>query len=428
MKRMNKNTIGIIGLGYIGLPLAVEFSKAGFKVIGIDIDDSRIKMANDGKSFIKDVKNEDLRSIIKNNKFRASKNFNLLKNSEAVIICVPTPLGKNEEPDLSAIEKAADKVAATLQKGQLIVLESTSYPGTTREILLPRLEASGLKAGKDFFLAFAPERIDPGNKKYTIKDIPKVVGGLTGKCTKRAKELYSRIILDVHTVSSPEAAEAEKLLENIFRSVNIALVNETAILCKKMGIDIWEVIEAAKTKPYGFMAFHPGPGIGGHCIPTDPFYLAWKAKEFNFNTHFIHLAGEINNNMPKYVVEIIQDSLNKHNKSIKSSKILILGVSYKKDIADLRESPALKVISFLENKRAEVFYNDPYIHKFKLRNKSYISKEPLSKDFLKKMDCIVILTDHSTYNFNSIVENSNLIIDTRNATKNINNKAKIVKI
>jgi UDP-N-acetyl-D-glucosamine dehydrogenase len=420
--------IGIIGLGYVGLPLAVEFAKVGFTVIGIEQNPRRQAQINKGENYIADVSDTDLKRVVKEQKLRASEDFSLLKKVDAIIICVPTPLDKNKQPDISYVKSVTKQLTKIIRKEQLIILESTTYPGTTEEIILPRLSASGLKVGRDFFLVFSPERVDPGNQKFKTADITKVIGGVTPQCAQLAKLLYSQIIKETFIVSLPRTAEMEKLLENVFRSVNIALVNEMAKLCKKMGIDVWEVIAAAKTKPYGFMPFYPGPGIGGHCIPLDPFYLSWKAKEFDMTTHFIELAGEINDSMPEYVVSLVQDGLNQEKKSLKGAKILVLGVAYKKDISDWRESPALKVIEILEKKGASVSYNDPYVSTIKVADKHYASVKINAKS-LPDYDCVVIATNHSDYDYQALVKNARLIVDTRNATAKIRQKgARVIKI
>lgn len=349
-----KAKIAIMGMGYVGLPLAVAFAKAGFNVAGFEKDKARVSAVNAGENYIGDVDDKELSDLVYKGEIRATFDSSILGQSDVIIICVPTPLDKNKQPDISYVNNSTDEIYKHLRKEQLIILESTTYPGTTEEIILSKFTNSGMKAGKDFFLAFSPERVDPGNKHFLVHNIPKVIGGVTPRCTALAKLLYEQIISKIFIVSSPRTAEMTKLLENIFRSVNIALVNELAILCKKMNIDIWEVIEAAKTKPYGFMPFYPGPGIGGHCIPLDPFYLSWKAREYDLVTHFIELAGEINDQMPGYVVQLIQDALNADGKSIKKSKVLILGAAYKKDIDDTRESPSLKIIQML-GKKGQVF-------------------------------------------------------------------------
>ena len=427
--RNREAKIGVIGLGYVGLPLVLRFGEENFKIIGFDIDENKVKKLNKGKSYIKHIPSEKIKNLLDKNSFKATSDYSALKEIDCIIICVPTPLNEKKEPNLTYVEKTSDKIAKYLRKGQLISLESTTYPGTTREILLPKFEGKGLEVGKDFFLIFSPEREDPGNPKYNTKNIPKVVGGITPACTEIGKTLYEQIVDKVVIASSPEIAEFTKLLENIFRAVNIALVNELKMLADKMGIDIWEVIEAASTKPFGFMPFYPGPGLGGHCIPIDPFYLSWKAKEFNFRTHFIELAGEINTNMPNYVVSKITDALNERRKCLKNSKILILGVAYKKDTDDIRESPGVEVISILKEKGAYVDYHDPYISSFSgMRKYPHLNMKSieLNEKNLKEYDCVVIITNHSCYDYNWIVKNSKLVIDTRNATSKIK-RSKIIK-
>ncbi len=429
-KIKNRNaTVGIIGLGYVGLPLCLRFSQEKFKVTGFDIDINKVQKLNKGISYIKHIPPEHIKLVREKKLFEATTDYSRLESTDCIIICVPTPLKKNKEPDLSYIKNTTFEIAKYIRKNHLISLESTTYPGTTREILLPEFEKKGLKAGEDFYLVFSPEREDPGNLNFNTKNIPKVVGGITKACTEAGKVLYEQVINKIITVSSPEVAEFTKLLENIFRSVNIALVNELKILSDKMGIDIWEVIDASSTKPFGFMPFYPGPGLGGHCIPIDPFYLSWKAKEYDFNTRFIELAGEINTSMPEYVVSKISDGLNTHGKCMKNSKILILGVAYKKDTDDIRESPAVEIISILKDKGAKVDYNDPYIQSFSgMRHYPDLSMKSVSvtEKMLMQYDCVVIVTDHSTYDFHFIVKNSSLVVDTRNATKNIKSK-KIIK-
>jgi UDP-N-acetyl-D-glucosamine dehydrogenase len=422
-------TVGVIGLGYVGLPLCLRFSQERFRVTGFDIDTNKVEKLNNCTSYIKHIPSENIKAIRENKLFEATTDYSRISKTDCIIICVPTPLKKNKEPDLSYIKNTTLEISKYLRKGHLISLESTTYPGTTREILLPEFEKKGLKAGKDFYLIFSPEREDPGNPNFNTKNIPKVVGGITRACTEVGKVLYQQVINKVITVSSTEIAEFTKLLENIFRSVNIALVNELKILSDKMGINIWEVIDASSTKPFGFMPFYPGPGLGGHCIPIDPFYLSWKAKEYDFNTRFIELAGEINTSMPEYVVSKISDGLNTHGKCLKNSKILIIGVAYKKDTDDIRESPAVEIISILKDKGAKVDYNDPYIPSFSgMRHYPELSMKsvPLTEKKLIQYDCAVIVTDHSTYDYHLIVKNSSLVVDTRNATKNITNK-KIIK-
>ena len=424
-----ESKIGIIGLGYVGLPLIIRFCEEGFHVVGFDIDGKKVEKLNRGESYIKHIPSERIKDLRSREMFEATTEYSRLSDMDCIIICVPTPLNKNKEPDLSYVKNTADEIAKYLRRGQLISLESTTYPGTTREVFLPELENKKLKVGRDFFLVFSPEREDPGNPQFNTKNIPKVVGGITSSCTKAGKALYEQIVDRIIVVSSAEVAEFTKLLENIFRSVNIALVNELKILADKMGMDIWEVIEASSTKPFGFMPFYPGPGLGGHCIPIDPFYLSWKAKEYDFNTRFIELAGEINTGMPDYVVSKIIDGLNKNGKCLKTAKILMLGVAYKKDTDDIRESPAVKIIDILKNKGAGIDYHDPYIPSFSgMRHYPNIAMKSviLSEKQLGRYDCVVITTNHSQYDYRWIVKNSRLVVDTRNATKKIKS-GKIVK-
>ncbi len=417
--------LSVIGLGYVGLPLAVAFGKKGNLVSGIDINKTRINLLKEGKSYVSDVLSNEIEKLVKAGFLKPTTDFSEITESEAVIICVPTPLRKNRDPDISYVLNAAEQVKKYLRKGQVIILESTVYPGVTEEVLLPLFESSGLKCGSDFYLAFSPERVDPGRKDYTLENTPKIVGGVDEKSTLKAAEIYANICTDVVKVRSARAAEMAKLLENTFRAVNIGLVNEIAQLCYEMGIDVWEVIEAAATKPYGFMKFVPGPGIGGHCIPIDPLYLSWKAKSFGFTTRFINLADEINQGMQRYVVSRIGDCLNEKEKPIKGSKIVITGVSYKKDIADVRESPAYEVIRLLLKKGAQVMYNDPYVKKFVVEGKEFLSMK-LSKRLLSEADCVVIMTDHSVYDYDFIVNNSKMVLDTRNATRFCKNRKNVV--
>jgi len=414
--------VGIIGLGYVGLPLALEFAKKEFRVIGFDLDGRKSKFISEGKSYIKHIASQRIAEAVSAKKFSATTDFSLLPQVDAIIICVPTPLDEHREPDISFIENSAKTIAKYFRKGQLVVLESSTYPGTTEEILLPLLENSQandekLKVGEDFNLAFSPEREDPNNPNYSTATIPKVIGGMTPNCLAVTQALYNQVIVKTVAVSSPKAAEATKLLENIYRSVNIALVNELKLVFDRMGIDVWEVIEAAKTKPFGFHAFYPGPGLGGHCIPIDPFYLTWKAREFDINTKFIELAGEINTYMPYYVVEKTGDALNLQKKSLNGSKVLILGASYKKDIDDMRESPTLKLIEILQERGCLVDYNDPYVPKLpKTRKYEYeMESVPLTKENLQKYDLLLLSTDHSNYDYQFISDNAKLIVDTRNA-------------
>lgn len=416
--------IGIVGLGYVGLPLVKTFLNKGFGVLGFDIDEKKVEMLNQAKSYIKHFTAEELKIFLEKKKFQATTDFGLLARADVIIICVPTPLDSHKNPDLSYVLTTTEVIFKHLRKGQLVVLESTTYPGTTEEEMLPLLEAGGLKVGEDFFLAYSPERENPGDKVYTTEKIPKVVGGVTPRCKRVAKNLYDQIVVKTIPVSSPKVAEATKLMENIFRSVNIAMVNEMKMIFDRMGIDIWEVVEAASTKPFGFMTFLPGPGYGGHCIPVDPYYLAWKAKEVDHPTKFIELAGEINTLMPYYVVTKTIEALNERGKSIKGARILILGIAYKEDIDDQRESPALKIISLLQNKGAKVSYNDPYVPQ-SYGHRDYPGLElksvALTEKMLKKFDAVIIATAHSDYDFEWIAENSSLIIDTRNAIKNKRN-------
>lgn len=422
--------VGILGLGYVGLPLAREFASAGVKVLGFDIDEKKVKVLNSGRSIIKHIPHEQVKSMVKSGLFTATADMSQIKKADAVLICVPTPLTKNREPDMQYIEKSSQTIAKSLRKEQLIVLESSTYPGTTREVMKPILEATGLIAGKDFYLAFSPEREDPGNKKFTTKTIPKIVGGLTPKCCQLAHKIYSFAIDTLVPVSSLEAAEAAKILENTYRCINIAMVNELKMLFDRMGIDVWEVIRAAATKPFGYHPFYPGPGLGGHCIPIDPFYLTWKARQYHMATRFIELAGEINTDMPHYVVHRTMEALNARKKSLNGAKVLILGLAYKPDIDDVRESPSLELIELLKEKGAKVDYNDPFVpatHKMREYDLQMTSKK-LTAATLKSYDVVLISTNHSQYDYKGIVKNSKLVIDTRNACVNVKTgRNKIVK-
>lgn len=428
--RKKEATVGIIGLGYVGLPLLIRFGEAGFPVLGFDIDTRKIDSLLHGKSYIKHISIEPINKFLAQKRLDVTISFERLSEADCVLICVPTPLTEMMEPDLRFVMSTTEEVAKHLRPGQLIVLESTTYPGTTDEMLLPRLEQTGLKVGKDFLLAFSPEREDPGNKNFHTGNIPKVVGGITPLCLECATALYEQAISKVVPVSSTRVAELTKLLENIYRSVNIALVNELKVLGQRMGIDIFEVIEAASTKPFGFTPFYPGPGLGGHCIPIDPFYLSWKAHEYDFTTRFIQLAGEINVSMPYYVLEKTTEALNDRKKCLNGAKILVLGVAYKKDIDDDRESPSYAVMELLLDRGAEVFYNDPLIPKLKPTRKHRFQMEstPLTEESLQEMDAVMILTDHSAYDYTWIVEHAPLVIDTRNATKGLGaGRDKIIK-
>jgi UDP-N-acetyl-D-glucosamine dehydrogenase len=425
--------IGIIGCGYVGLPLALRFADVGQRVTGFDTDQEKITKLNAGLSYIQHISAEKIKQHVQGKRLDATTDFTRLREMDAVLICVPTPLDERREPDLSYVEKTAQSIAPNLQRGQLIVLESTTYPGTTEELVLPILEKDGLKcpltrgAGSenvatDFYLAFSPEREDPGNKQFGLAQIPKVVGGINPASGRAAVALYAQIVSKVVPVSSTRAAEMVKLLENIFRCVNIALVNELKQLSLRMDLDIWEVIDSAATKPFGFMAFYPGPGLGGHCIPVDPYYLSWKAREYDFATRFIELAGEINTAMPYNVVEALVSALNSHEKSVKGSKILLLGVAYKKDVDDLRESPSLKLLELLSARGAVLDYNDPYfpaLHKMRHYDFSNMKSVELSPARLASYDCVLIATDHTSYDYDAIVRNSQLVVDTRNATRHV---------
>ena len=402
--------VAIVGAGYVGLPLAHVFAEAGNEVLLVDVERRIVDGINSGESHIEDVPSEALKPLVEKGLVRASSRYDDLRDADAILIALATPLTKQREPDLSIVTAAVRDIAERLQKGQLVVLESTTYPGTTREVVQPILEEiSGLKAGTDFHLAFSPERVDPGNDRWSTKTVPKIVGGIDEESTRRAAELYGSVVDNVHAVSSPEAAELTKLLENIFRSVNIALVNELAQLCERMGIDVWEVVDAAATKPFGFMSFKPGPGLGGHCIPVDPFYLTWKAREYGFYTEFIELAGKVNEGMPYHCRSLISQALNHGaHKSLSSSKVLVLGVAYKSDISDVRESPALKVIQLLENAGADVSYHDPHVPS--LNGKESVALEPAA------YDCVAILTAHSCVDHEEVVRDANVVVDFRNAT------------
>jgi UDP-N-acetyl-D-glucosamine dehydrogenase len=422
--------VGIVGMGYVGLPLAREFCLGGAKVLGFDVNSKMVAKINRGISPIKHIPNKQMRQMLNTKRFKVTESMQQLSRPDAILICVPTPLTENREPDMTYVETTCETIARYLRKGQLVVLESTTYPGTTRELMMPILEKSGLKAGRDFYMAYSPEREDPGNKNFRTSTIPKVVGGLDDASLDKALEIYKYAIEKMVPVDSCEVAESCKILENVYRSVNIAMVNELKRLFDRMGIDVWEVIRAASTKPFGFQAFYPGPGLGGHCIPIDPFYLTWKARQYGLPTRFIELAGEINTDMPYYVVERVMDALNDRKKSLNGSKVLVLGLAYKKDIDDVRESPSLELIELLKEKGAKVDYNDPYIPKthkqrdYDLKMKS----KPISAAMLKRYDVVLIATAHSDYDYKFIVGNAKLVVDTRNATKDVRRgRSKIVK-
>jgi len=423
-------SVGIVGLGYVGLPLAREFCEGGATVLGFDVNPRTVSLINRGKSPIKHIMNATMAEMVKTGRFRATEDMSRLSEPDTLLICVPTPLTKNREPDLQYVESTCQMIGKYLRKGQLVVLESTTYPGTTREVMLPMLEVSGLKVEKDFFLAYSPEREDPGNKNFQTGTIPKVVGGYGKESLRRALEVYRCAIKTLVPVETCEIAEAAKILENTYRCINIALVNELKMLFDRMGIDVWEVVRAASTKPFGFSAFYPGPGLGGHCIPIDPFYLTWKARQYGLPTRFIELAGEINTSMPEYVIQRTADALNDHKKSLNGSRILILGLAYKPDIDDLRESPSLELIELLKAKGAKVDYNDPYFpqtHKQREYDLQMKSK-PLTAKMLARYDAVVIATNHSDYDYAWIVKHAQLVIDTRNATAEVRvGRRKVVK-
>lgn len=428
--KAKKVTVGVLGLGYVGLPLATGFASVGLKVIGFDIDHKKVGTLNSGRSIIRHIPHSEVRQVVKAGLFHATTSMARLKSVDAILVCVPTPLTQNREPDMQFIIRSCETIARHLRLGQLIIFESTTYPGTTRELVAPILQASGLRPGTDFNLAYSPEREDPGNKNFTAKTIPKVVGGLTNKCRDMACKLYEAVVVKTVPVSSLEAAEATKILENVYRCINIAMVNELKMVFDRMGIDIWEVVNAASTKPFGFSPFYPGPGLGGHCIPIDPFYLTWKARQYGMPTRFIELAGQINTNMPHYVVTKTVDALNQRKKTLNGSKVLVLGLAYKKDIDDLRESPSIELIELLRQKGAKVDYNDPYIpktHKQRQHDLKMTSRK-LSEKMLAGYDVVLISTDHSEYDYDWIVKNAKLVVDTRNATAAVRkNRRKIVK-
>ncbi|PWA08403.1 UDP-N-acetyl-D-glucosamine dehydrogenase [Pueribacillus theae] len=422
MDRLNHKTavIGVVGLGYVGLPLAVEKAKAGYRVIGFDIQEERVRKVNEGINYIGDVVDEDLAEIVKHQRLKATTDYSFIREVDAVAICVPTPLDMYKQPNTSYVENSANEIAAHLQKGMLVVLESTTYPGTTEELLKPILEKSGLTCGVDFFLAYSPERVDPGNKQFNTKNTPKVVGGVTENCTQVAAAMYENVLEGkVHRVSSPAVGEMEKVLENTFRNINIALVNEMAILCNKMGIDVWEVIDAAATKPYGFMPFYPGPGLGGHCIPIDPWYLTWKAREYSYHTKLIEIAGEINNDMPDYVIKRVMEILNKDGKALNGSHILILGVAYKKDIDDCRESPVFPILDKLDNGGAKWTVVDPHINEFSFKDRKVFPEPAITADMLERADLVLIATNHTAFDYKEIALHAKAVFDTRNSSEEL---------
>lgn len=419
--------IAIIGLGYVGLPLALTFVKKGFRVYGLDVDEGRVLKLGKGISYILDTPSSEIREAISSRQFAVTNDFTPIKEADAVIICVPTPLYKTKEPDVSYIVSAVKNIKKYMKRGQIIVLESTTYPGTTEEVMLPVLESDGMREGRDFYLAFSPERIDPGNPKYNTQNTPKIIGGISKGSTEVAKLLYEQAIDMVIAVSSSKVAEMVKLLENTFRIVNIGLVNEIMLMCDNLGINVWEVIDAAKTKPYGYMPFYPGPGVGGHCIPIDPIYLSWKARMNGFEARFIDLASQVNSEMPHYVVSKVIDGLNDQGKSLRGSRILVTGVAYKKDVKDLRESPALEIIDILIKKGALVSYYDPYLPYLKIHEINLKSVD-FNKNSFRGSDCVVIVTDHSKIDYEFIAKNSKLVVDTRNVLKGIKNRSNIVRL
>jgi UDP-N-acetyl-D-glucosamine dehydrogenase len=420
-------TVGLIGLGYVGLPLAVAFAESGATVIGVDLDSRRVAAVQGGESFIEDVPTGSLAALVRSGQLSARDQVESLKDADAIVICVPTPLGKSKEPDISFIVSAADAVAGIIRPGQLVVLESTTYPGTTSEVLLPRFEARGLAVGRDFFLAFSPERIDPGNRRWTLRQIPKVVGGVTEACRDLAATLYSRVTTEVVPVSGPQTAEMVKLFENTFRSVNIALVNEFAIMCRRLGLSVWEVIAAASTKPFGFMPFYPGPGLGGHCLPSDPHYLSWKVRLAGYEPRFITFADEINRRMPEYVVQMVADALNDRSRALRGARILVLGVAYKAGVGDVRDSPALEIIDGLLAKGATVAYHDPYVPAVSV---GALTLESVRWEAagLASWDVVLVLTAHATYDWAAIVRDAPLVLDTRNATGSLPPAAHVIRL
>jgi UDP-N-acetyl-D-glucosamine dehydrogenase len=418
--------LAVIGLGYVGLPLAVELAQAGFRVTGIDVDERRVRALAAGRSYIQDVRAADVRALVRAGTLTATTDFSALRRADAVNVCVPTPLSKQRDPDVSYIVAAAEQVAKYLHRGMLVILESTTYPGTTDELILPLLSRTGMKVGTDFFLAFSPERVDPGNPRFNTRNIPKVVGGVTPACTRVAVTLYSQRLEKVVPVSSPEVAEMVKLLENTFRSVNIGLVNEMALLCRRLKIDVWEVIEAAATKPFGFMPFFPGPGLGGHCIPIDPFYLSWKARASGFEARFIELAGYINGQMPHHVVDLVADALNSRGRAVRGSRVLVLGVAYKADIDDTRESPSLDIMQTLVDRGARVDYSDPFVPSLAFGGRT-LKSTALTPARLKRFDCVVIATAHKAIPYGTVVRHAAAVVDTRNVLKGRRAK-KIVRL
>jgi UDP-N-acetyl-D-glucosamine dehydrogenase len=426
--------IAVIGLGYVGLPLAVSFAKAGYRVLGLDVDEGKLAALRQGRSYIEDVEAADIAAVVRTGLLVGTNDYQMLAEQSAIFICVPTPFDAMKAPDLIYVEQASRGIARCLRPGQLIILQSTTYPGTTEEFVLPILEQSGLKAGEDFYLAFSPERINPGDRTFGVENTPKVVGGLTPRCTELARALLAQLFAHVHVVSSPRTAEMSKLLENIFRSVNIALVNELALLSERMGIDIWEVIEAAKTKPFGFMPFYPGPGVGGHCIPVDPYYLSWKAREYDFYTKFIELAAELNQAMPYHVVDLVAQVLGGKGRSLEGAQILVLGVAFKPDVDDARNSPAERVIELLLKRGADVSYSDPHVPRYCVGGDVFFPQEhwlehvDLTDQALAESDCVVILADHRAVDYAQVLQRASIVVDTRNATRGLAGVAHVVRV
>jgi len=419
--------VGVIGLGYVGLPLLVELAKCGFEAVGIDVDSTKVDSINRGQNYIDDVNETELSELFHAGKLKATTDWDVIGSLDAISICVPTPLRKTKEPDISYIVRTVEQIAPRLRKGQIIILESTTYPGTTDELLLPEFVKNGLKAGEDFYLAFSPERVDPGNAKFNTKNTPKIIGGVTAECGRRAAEYYRNVFETVVPVSSARCAEMVKLLENTFRSVNIGLVNEVALMCNKLDLNVWEVIEAAATKPFGFMPFFPGPGLGGHCIPIDPHYLAWKLKTLNYTARFIELASEVNGSMPHFVVEKIMRALNDDKKAVNGSTIFVLGVAYKPNVNDVRESPALDIIGLLHGMGADVEYHDPFVPKIN-EGGFILQSSPLTKETLQRADCVVVVTNHRDFDMKQVLDAAAIVVDTRNATKGLTGRARVVTL
>ncbi|MCB9455630.1 MAG: nucleotide sugar dehydrogenase [Anaerolineaceae bacterium] len=419
--------VGVVGLGYVGLPLAVEFAEVGFSVIGVDLSASKVDMLNQGESYIPDIPTAQLKPLVESGRLRASTDYAALRAVDTISICVPTPLRKTKDPDMSFIIESTDAIAEIAHEGMLVILESTTYPGTTEEVILPRLINNGFKVGENVFVAFSPERIDPGNKNFGVRNTPKVVGGVTPACTEIVTALYRHAVDNVIPVSSTTTAEMVKLLENTFRAVNIGLVNEMAVMCDKLGISVWEVIAAASSKPFGFMPFYPGPGLGGHCIPVDPHYLSWKLKTLNYNARFIELASEINTSMPLYVLTKVTDALNDEGKAVRGARVVVLGVAYKRDVNDVRESPALDVLQLLRDKGADVVYHDPYVPRVHMEVAGdYMESATYSDTLLENADCVVIITDHTSYDWQHVLDHTRLVVDTRNSTPPLQGKARRV--